>query len=160
VKKTILINQNYYKMKRVNELELVYKRVRNGSSPQITTSQSAYDVLYMNWNLNTIDLKETFKILCLDRANNVIGIHTVSEGGVSGTVVDVKMIFSTALLANASGIILAHNHPSGSLIPSEPDKKITAKIKKAGDLLDIAVLDHLIITSTGFYSFADEGMIP
>jgi DNA repair protein RadC len=96
----------------------------------------------------------------LNRSNAVLGILSVSKGGISGTVTDVRLIFQGALKTNASGIIVAHNHPSGNALPSDSDKKITQKIKEAGNLLDIQLLDHIIILPVeGYYSFADEGTI-
>ncbi len=106
-----------------------------------------------------MELREEFKILLLNRANKVLGLVNISTGGVSGTVSDPKIIFASALKANASGIILAHNHPSGNLKPSEADLNLTNKVKKAGQLLEIAVLDHIILTSEQYFSMADEGMI-
>ena len=88
-----------------------------------------------------------------------MGISCIGNGGVSGTVVDPKRIFQTALKANACGLILCHNHPSGTTSPSEADIKITNKIKNAGIFLEISVLDHLIVTPESFYSFADEGTL-
>ncbi len=100
-------------------------------------------------------------MLLLNRANKVLGITTISEGGLSGTVTDVRLIFQYAIKANDSGIIVAHNHPSGNSNPSESDLKITQKIKEAGNLLDIQLLDHIILTpeSEIYRSFADEGQI-
>ncbi len=89
----------------------------------------------------------------------LISIQKISEGGTSGTVVDPKKIFKMGLLRQASSIILCHNHPSGNLKPSEADIKITKKIKEAGDIMDIKVLDHIIVSETSYYSFADEGII-
>lgn len=100
---------------------------------------------------------EEFWILILNKANRIVRKCCISEGGISGTVVDPKKIFKIALDKHASSIILGHNHPSGNLQPSEADQKITRKIKDAGNMLDIAVLDHLIIGENGYYSFADQG---
>ncbi len=86
-----------------------------------------------------------------------MGIYEVSTGGISGTVVDIKLVLSAALLSCASGIILVHNHPSGNLQPSAADKVATKKMKEAARLVDVEILDHLILTSDGFYSFADNG---
>ena len=97
--------------------------------------------------------------MLLNRANLVLGIVTVSSGGVAGTVADPKMIFGVALKANCSSVLLAHNHPSSNLTPSEADIRLTRKLKEAGKVLDLPVLDHLILTRDGFYSFADEGML-
>lgn len=93
------------------------------------------------------------------RNDRLIEICEVSSGGMAGTVADPKLIFSTALKAGASSIILSHNHPSGNLKPSQADIALTQKIIKAGSFLDIAVLDHIIITSEGYYSFADEALL-
>ena len=94
--------------------------------------------------------------MLLNRANKILGIFTVSTGGVAGTVADPKVTFATALKGNASSIILAYNHPSGNLKPSEADRQLTNKLSQAGKLLDISVLDHLIITAEEYFSFADE----
>ncbi len=102
---------------------------------------------------------EYFYIICLNRANQVLGFHQVSKGGVSGTVTDVRVIFQVAIKSNSSGLILAHNHPSGNLQPSEPDLKITRKIKEAGGFLDINVLDHIILAEEGYLSMADENQL-
>ncbi len=83
----------------------------------------------------------------------------MSSGGITGTIVDLRMIFSAALKANATNIMIAHNHPSGNTKPSQADKHMTAKIRQAGELLDIKLLDHLIITSESYYSFADDGVL-
>jgi DNA repair protein RadC len=95
----------------------------------------------------------------LSRANRIIGHSHISTGGLSGTVVDPKKIFQNALKANAAGLILAHNHPSGQLQPSEADKNLTKKLVAAGKFLEIAILDHLILSTEGYFSFADHGMI-
>ena len=102
---------------------------------------------------------EYFYILLLNRANHVLGYHQVSKGGVSGTVVDPKIIFQIALKCNASNIIIAHNHPSGNTDPSSADKEITRKIKEVGMMLEIPVIDHLILTESDYLSFADEGLL-
>jgi DNA repair protein RadC len=94
-----------------------------------------------------------------NRANKVLGIFELSTGGVSGTVADPKLIFAAALKVAASGLILSHNHPSGNLQPSQADIDLTRKIKEAGKLLEIQLLDHIILTTEGYYSFADEGLI-
>ena len=113
-----------------------------------------------NWGLDSIEHIEEFKLLLMNRSNSVLGIMPVSKGGLSGTVTDVRLIFQGAIKANASGIIVCHNHPSGNLNPSESDTKITNKIKEAGNLMDIQLLDHLILTMDGtYYSFADNGLL-
>ena len=125
----------------------------------IKSSNDAFTILKDHWNLESIELYEEFQILLLNRANGVLGIYHLSKGGVSGTIVDVKLIFSVALKCNASGIILVHNHPSGNTKPSQTDIVITSKIKKAADLLDINLFDHIILTKYSYCSFADEGLL-
>ncbi|NJX16982.1 JAB domain-containing protein, partial [Tamlana crocina] len=128
--------------------------------PKITSSQNAAELLYGQWNKNNIELHETFKIMLLNNANKVKGIYQVSTGGITGTLVDLRIIFAVVLKSLTTAVILAHNHPSGTLRPSEPDKRLTQKIKKAGELFDIKVLDHLILIPDGnYFSFADEGML-
>ena len=144
----------------VSEINVTYSPVIKPSDrPKIASSRQAYQILFDHWNKEKIDLLEQFKIMLLNRANKVIGIFEVSSGGISGTLADPKLIFSVALKACASAIILCHNHPSGNLKPSQADIQLTSKVKKGGEILDIEVLDHIIISSEAFYSFADEGMM-
>lgn len=125
--------------------------------PQILTSKDGYNCIAPV--LMDLDHEE-FWIILLNRANKVISKEQISAGGVSGTVVDAKIIFRKTLdIAPASSIILCHNHPSGNLRPSQADIDITQKLKKAGETLDISILDHLIIGENGYYSFADEGKL-
>ena len=144
---------------KISEIKITYlQKVNIADAPTINGSSDAYQVLYKNWDLEEIELRESFKILLLNRANKVKGIYTISEGGVAGTVVDAKLIFSVALKTMTNGIILCHNHPSGNLKPSQADRDITSKIRKAAESLDINILDHLILSPFGsYYSFADEG---
>jgi DNA repair protein RadC len=102
---------------------------------------------------------EEFYCIFLNRANKVIKIEQISKGGISGTVTDVRIVLKSAVLNTASGMIAAHNHPSGNLSPSDSDIRITQKIKEAGLLLDVQLLDHLIIAGTDYYSFADNGAL-
>ena len=97
--------------------------------------------------------------MLLTRSNKVLGLTSVSKGGISGTVTDIRLILQAAIKANASGIIVCHNHPSGNINPSESDTKITQKIREFGNIMDIQLLDHLIITAEEYYSFADNGLI-
>jgi DNA repair protein RadC len=144
----------------VSEIELIYKtKVKTSERPHITSSKNAYNLIVNNWDSNKIEFFEQFKILLLNQSNKVLGIYEVSSGGITGTHVDIRLVFSAALKANAVGLIMVHNHPSGKTVPSEADRQITKKIYEAGKLLDIAVLDHLIITSESYYSFADEGIL-
>jgi len=123
---------------------------------KITSSKHAYDV--MKSKLSDLPHEE-FWILFLNRSNSVIKTECISKGGVSGTIVDVRLILKPAVESLASGIILAHNHPSGNLRPSQEDIVLTKKVKEAAKLLDIIIQDHLIIGDQNYYSFADEGMI-
>ncbi|MCW5518482.1 JAB domain-containing protein [Aureitalea sp. L0-47] len=142
-------------MNTIREIKLSYSN--NGMECiTITDSQGAYKALLDNWNKDTIELQEEFKVLLLNRSNHVLGIYNLSKGGVSGTVVDAKLLLASALKANASSIIIAHNHPSGNLKPSANDNSLTKKIKQATKLCDITLLDHLIMTKEGFYSYSDE----
>ena len=122
----------------------------------ISCSRDVFDLMLPKM----IDLPhEEFWILLLNRANHIIGQACVSTGGVAGTVVDAKMVFRPALEALASSVVLIHNHPSGNLRPSGADLELTRKLKEAGKHLDITISDHVIIAHSGFYSFADEGLI-
>ncbi|HLV24338.1 MAG TPA: JAB domain-containing protein [Moheibacter sp.] len=142
---------------KVTEVELIYRTDSSfNERHKISNTEDAHNILRQNWDENKIELLEQAKILLLNRAMQVLGIYNLSSGGTSGTVVDAKQIFAVALKANASAIILAHNHPSGNLTPSDADKKITEKICKGGKFLDIEVLDHIIITKNQYYSFADS----
>jgi DNA repair protein RadC len=125
--------------------------------PRITGSRDAFNVIAP---LLTDLYHEEFWLLLLNRANEVVARERLSTGGTSGTVVDIKMVLKTALDAHASGIIAVHNHPSGNLKPSAPDLELTQKIFQAGKMMDIPLLDHLIVSERGFYSFADEGTKP
>jgi len=108
---------------------------------------------------DTISLREEAICLYLNRANKVLGWFKVSSGGITGTVVDIRLILGVALKTASCGIILCHNHPSGNPKPSEVDKVLTRKLKEAAGLMDIKVLDHLIVTEDGYFSFSDEGLL-
>lgn len=142
----------------VAAMELGRRRQKSKVSDRqsLTSSRQVYQ--YLRPFLEDLNHEE-FWVLLLDRRNNVLGQKRISSGGVAGTIVDAKMIFKPALERYASHIILAHNHPSGSLNPSIQDVNLTEKLKNAGGYLDIKVLDHLIITAHGYYSFSDEGRL-
>ncbi len=151
---------NEKKQWEVAEIQLSYKsNVKPSLRPKITSSRDAHEVLKRVWNDSLIELCEQFKVLFTNRANKVLGVFEVSTGGIAGTVADPKLIFVAALKAGATGIILSHNHPSGNLTPSHADIELTKKIKEGGRLLEIQLLDHLILTSESYFSFADEGLI-
>ena len=144
----------------VAEITVSYQpKFKASERPTVSGSKDVYNFFFHNWDNTRIEMIEQFKIMLLNRANKILGIFTVSTGGVAGTVADPKVIFAAALKGNASSIILAHNHPSGNLKPSEADRQLTNKLAQAGKLLDISVLDHLIITAEEYFSFADEGLI-
>ena len=153
-----LINQ--ISLFQVSEIQLSYRpQFKASERPKIGSSADVYQILLNNWDLDTLELRESFKILLLNRGNRILGIYEVSSGGMAGTVADPKLIFGAALKSAASSVILSHNHPSGQLKPSTADLALTKKISNAGEFLDIAVLDHLIIAANGYYSFADEGLL-
>jgi len=143
----------------LSEIDISYRnRVKYSEMPKISNSQDAEGILRNIWD-HSIDHVEVFYILCLNRANKVVGWAKISHGGVEGTVADPKVIFQVAIKSNSSAIILCHNHPSGNLEPSEADIRLTKNMKEAGELLRINVIDHIILTSENYYSFADENMI-
>ncbi len=147
-------------LSQIAEVELMYKsKVKASERPKINHSKDAYVIFKNTWDENKIELQEQFKVMLLNRANKVLGIYEVSTGGMTGTVADPKLIFISALKAGACNIMLVHNHPSGNLKPSKQDEDITYKIKQAGKLLDIVLLDHLIISNEGYFSMQDEGFI-
>ena len=151
------LNQNW---QTVSEIELIYKtKVKNSERPQIKSSKDAYKLVLSAWDHNKIEFFEQFKVLLLNQAHKALGIYEISSGGIAGTVVNFRLIFSAALKANATSLMITHNHPSGNLAASEADKNINKKIKEAGRLLDITLLDSLIITTESYYSFADEGAL-
>lgn len=141
-------------------LELTYtNHVKPCDRPAIKGSDDAYTLLYHSWDKKKIEIQEQFKVLMLNRANHAIGLYELSTGGIVGTIADPKLIFAAALKAGASSIVTAHNHPSGNLNPSSRDEELTNKIRQAGKLLEIDLLDHIIVTPYGYYSFANEGLI-
>ena len=119
----------------------------------------AVNVLRYVWDERTIELYESFKVILLNRNNRLLGVISLSEGGMAGTVVDIRLIFAVALKTAAHSIIIAHNHPSGNLNPSDSDIMFTNKISEAGKILDIMLLDHIILTKDTYYSFLDYNMI-
>ncbi len=135
------------------------RRRKLAEIPDMTQIKCSKDVADIFHPLLSDLLHEEFWILFLNRSNKVINRMKLSQGGISGTVTDVRMVMKKAIEYLASGIIVCHNHPSGNLNPSESDSKITQKIKDAGNLLDIQLLDHLIISDKDYYSFADNGLL-
>jgi len=140
----------------VSEVKLSYE-TNNKSKLKVNSSASIFVLMVHDWE--QIEYRETFKILLLDRANHALGVNTLSTGGLSDTKVDVRMILQGALLANASGIVCCHNHPSGEVKPSFADDAVTLKIMQAAKTMDIQLIDHLVIAKDGYYSYADEGRL-
>lgn len=148
-------------MSRVSEIQVSYiNKIKAKESHKIKSSSDIAKLLFENWNKNTIELHESFKVVLLNNSNKVKGIFEMSSGGITGTLVDLRILFAVALKTLSTSIIISHNHPSGNLKPSQSDISLTNKIKKASELLDIKLLDHLIITpNQEYYSFADEGVL-
>lgn len=144
----------------VAEVKLTYQtKVKASDRQSIRCSRDAYEILREIYPAHEMELRERFVVLLLNRANKVLGWHLLSVGGVSGAVVDPRLVFQAANLANASAIILSHNHPSGNTDPSKADIDLTRKIKRGADLLNITVADHIIVTADGYLSFANEGLL-
>lgn len=145
---------------KVAEVELVYKtKVKASERPKVNSSKDIYDVLKQVWDQNKIEMLEEFKVILLNRGNRITGVYDASSGGITGTVADPRLILAAAIKSLSVSIVLSHNHPSGNLKPSRADEELTLKIKEAATYHDIKVLDHIIISSEGYYSFADEGLI-
>ena len=144
----------------IAEVELIYHGSSNSLRDVIVTAaDDAFKVLKRSWDKNKMDLVEEFKILLLRQNNSCIGVSHVATGGKTSCIADPRIIFATALKANACSIILAHNHPSGNTQPSQHDLNLTDKLVEGGKLLDIKVLDHLIVTSSGYISMATDGFM-
>ena len=141
----------------IAEIQISYSPKKMSDEIKVTSSQKAYEVLLSNWNHKTIELLEEFKVLLLNNSNVPLGIFTLSKGGMTATLVDIRVLFSVALKSCATAMITVHNHPSGKLKPSNPDIDIYKKIKEVAKFHDINYLDNLIITQHGYYSFMDEG---
>lgn len=143
---------------KVGEVKLSYKP-KNISKYKVTSSEDAYKYLLSTYKKGTICYKEYFKVLFLNQANQVLGYTLISEGGLTETTADVRLIFQAALLTNSVALILVHNHPSGNLRPSPEDIRLTKQVREASNFMRIKILDHIIISDTGYYSFTDEGML-
>lgn len=143
--------------KSLRNLKLVSEPIVGFYTTKISTSQNAAE--YLRPLHPSIDIFESFTMLLLDRANNITAWVQISSGGLTGTVADIRLILKYAIEELATGIILCHNHPSGSLKPSSQDIDLTKKVKQAAMIMDITVLDHIILTPDSYYSFADEGIL-
>ena len=131
----------------------------NPSSISISTSRDAYEVLLDQYDDHLLDLREELHVLVLNRRNSVLGHYPITTGDQKGTVVDVGLLIAILTAMRAGAFILAHNHPSGNLKPSLADERITKSVQEIGELINVSLLDHLIISRDGYYSFADEGKI-
>ena len=144
----------------VAEIEISYKPILKLSTlPKVQTSLEVYNLFIDSWDKTKLEFVEQFKVMLLNRMNRVLGICTITTGSSTNTIADPRLIFGVALKSNACNIILCHNHPSSNLSPSRNDCEISQKIKEGGKLLDVKVVDHLIVSSEGYYSFADEGAL-
>jgi len=143
----------------LSEIQVSYKsKVKTSQMRQLASSKDAEEAFRSIWSEN-MEFYEEFYIILLNRANKMMGWYLVSQGGTSGTVVDPKIIFSVALKGHACGLLLAHNHPSGNVKPSQNDIDLTKKLVAGGKLLEIAVLDHIILSAENYLSFADESLL-
>jgi DNA repair protein RadC len=147
----------------IKELEVVYnptQKVNDTKKFSIKSSKTTAEFIYKFYNINSISYQEEFLVAYLNNANNVIGIHQHSKGGITYTSVDLRIIMAIALKCFATGIIISHNHPAGTLSPSFEDRVITINIKNACKFFDIVLLDHIILTPSGeYFSFSDTGIL-
>jgi DNA repair protein RadC len=145
---------------KVSEIQLIYRsKVKAADRPEVKSPKDAYQLFLQTWDMDKIYLVEQFKVLFLNQSSRALGICDMFTGGITSVHFDVRLIYAAAIKLNATSIIVAHNHPSGLLSPSTADELCTRKLKAAGEHLDIKMLDHLIISADGYYSFADEGLL-
>ncbi|SOD17695.1 JAB domain-containing protein [Pedobacter xixiisoli] len=154
--KTLIENGNW----QVAELELIYKtKVKPSERIRVSSSFQAYKVFEANWDFNKIDHIEQSKMIVLNNAHRILGLFELTSGGIDKNIMDPRMILVNALMLQGTAIIVAHNHPSGNLMPSDADIKATTRLKSACSLLDIKLLDHIIITSEHYTSLADDELL-
>ncbi len=146
---------------KVCEVSVKYSpKVKASERYQIYSSRDLYNLLMKVYDTNLLEYKETMKLVLLNKANKVLGVHHLSEGGIDGTYCDVRQILQIALLTNSTSIAISHNHPSGGKpTASEQDKKLTAAVYEACKTINIQLLDHLIVTTESYFSFADQSLI-
>lgn len=146
---------------KVCDVKLTYKtKVKSSERPVIVLAEDVYRLLVDHvYNEGTIQYKEYLKLILLNKAGKLLGVAHISEGGIDETSADIRIIMQAAILGNASSIILAHNHPSGNLKPSTQDDLVTENLRKAAKLFNITLLDHIIVTDSGYFSYLDEGRI-
>lgn len=143
----------------VPELAVSYTRSGKRQFGKITSSKDAADFIRESFGEGQVELQEQFIVLYLNQANEIIGYYKHSKGAINATVADIRIVLATALKALAVSMVIAHNHPSGNLKPSRADEQLTDKIKQSSTLMDVKLLDHIIVTRDGYYSFADEGLL-
>jgi DNA repair protein RadC len=146
----------------LNELSLSYKRSLQLNDPQfmhLNSSSKVSNLLRHIWDEDQLEVRESFYVLFFSSGLDLVGYQKISEGGLDAVIVDLRLLFSIALLSRASSIVVAHNHPSGTLKPSEADKILTKRIVQAGELLSLNLNDHIILTKSSYYSFRDEGLL-
>ena len=147
------------------ELKVTYKRGRRSDNRQaqmpwvLTDAVKAEEYLRTLWDKDTIDLREEFVLVCLNTSLGVLGWVRLYTGGLDSTLVDPRLVFAVALQTASAAIVVAHNHPSGSLVPSEQDKLLTRRLAEGARLLGLRLLDHLIVNREGHYSFAAAGLV-
>lgn len=146
---------------KVCDVKLTYNaKVKSSERPVIHNSEDIYRLLVDHvYSEGTIQYKEYLKLILLNNSSKVLGVSNISEGGINETSADIRIIMQAAILGNATRIILAHNHPSGSLKPSTIDNLLTERVKNAAKLFNITLLDHIIVTDSGYYSYLDEGRV-
>ncbi|MCK8479035.1 JAB domain-containing protein [Psychroserpens algicola] len=142
-----------------HEIEICYKRPLFNKMTLIKSSEDADNVLREFVNLKRIDLKEFYWVMLLSQSNRVLGISEIGSGTITGVATNLKEVYQLVLMTNSSALIVCHNHPSGNLKPSQSDKEVTEKLQKLADLIDVTLLDHLIITSEGYFSFSDNHLM-
>lgn len=140
----------------IPQIKLIYVSDNTRTSERVRGSYDTAEQFRQSFAPGEIEMQEFFKVMYLNQSNRIIGIHTVSMGGLDKTVIDPKIIFAGALTAKASAMILCHNHPSGAKQPSVHDDALTRQLKSGGDILGIRVVDHIIITGDDYFSYADE----
>jgi len=143
----------------VGEMRMSFIRKRELPHGPIRSSSDLHNAFMSLFEPDTLNYRETMWLLCLQHDYSITAVYILSEGAINATIADVRMIFQAALMANAINIAIAHNHPSGQLKPSQADIHLTKKVQEAGKIMDIALLDHLIVTRNGYMSFGDEGLL-
>ncbi len=144
----------------ITKFKISYQKTgKFGEMFPINSPEDAADYCRKCFNKSLIDWREEFIFIALSKGHKIIGHYPISSGGITGTVADVRMILQLALMSNATSIILSHNHPSGTLKPSEGDKDITDKVREACKYHDFSLLDHIIVTSEGYFSFSERGLL-